>query len=41
MTLYVGIDVAKSFHVAAIVDEEGLVLHTLRVDNNATGYQRL
>lgn len=41
MALYVGIDVAKSFHVAAIVDEEGLVLDTLRVDNDAAGYARL
>jgi len=41
MTLYVGIDVAKSFHVVAIVDEEGLVLHTLHVENDATGYGHL
>jgi transposase len=39
MTCYVGIDVAKHFHVAAVVDEEGQVLHTLRFDNNLAGYQ--
>jgi transposase len=41
MTLYVGIDVAKAFHVAAIVDEDGLIVHTLRLDNDTTGYQQL
>ncbi|MGQ9526137.1 MAG: IS110 family transposase [Armatimonadota bacterium] len=41
MTLYVGIDVAKRFHVAALVGEDGAVLHILRFANDATGYQRL
>lgn len=41
MTLYVGIDVAKRFHVAALVGEDGAVLNILRFDNDATGYQSL
>lgn len=41
MALYVGIDVAKRFHVAALVDEAGTLLHTLRFDNDATGYRHL
>jgi transposase len=41
MTLYVGIDVAKRFHMAALVGEDGEVLHTLRFDNDAAGYARL
>lgn len=41
MTLYVGIDVAKRFHVAALVDDEGDVLRTLCFDNDASGYARL
>jgi transposase len=41
MCLYVGIDVAKRFHVAAWVSEEGSVLHTLRFTNDATGYAQL
>jgi transposase len=41
MTLYVGIDVAKRFQVAALVGADGEVLHTLRFDNDAAGYARL
>jgi transposase len=40
MGCYVGVDVAKHFHVAAIVDEVGQVLRTLHFDNNLTGFQR-
>ena len=40
MGCYVGIDVAKHFHVAAIVDEAGQVLRTLHFDNNLTRFQR-
>jgi len=38
MPLYVGIDVAKRFHVAALVDEGGIALHLFRFENDATGY---
>jgi transposase len=41
MTLYVGIDVAKHFHVVAVVDPEGEVLHTRRIENDAAGYSGL
>lgn len=41
MTLYVGIDVAKYFHVVAVVDPDGAVLHTRRINNDAPGYSQL
>jgi transposase len=41
MTFYLGIDVAKRFHVAALAGEDGDVLHILRFDNDADGYQSL
>ena len=41
MTLYVGIDVAKRFHVAALVGDDGAVLQRRRFDNAAAGYARL
>lgn len=41
MTLYVGIDVAKRFHVAALAGEDGAVLGVLRFDNDASGYHSL
>jgi transposase len=41
MRCYVGIDVAKSFHVAALVDTEGEVIRTVRFDNDAAGYAEL
>lgn len=39
MTIYIGIDVAKRFHIAALVDEDGQPITQLRFDNNASGYQ--
>lgn len=41
MILYVGIDVAKQFHLVAVVNQAGTLLETLRIDNNATGYTQL
>ncbi len=41
MSIYVGIDVAKRFHVAALVDAAGEVVTTLRFTNDAAGYERL
>lgn len=41
MTLYLGIDIAKHFHVAALVNDAGTVLKTLRFSNAATGYHTL
>lgn len=41
MTLYVGIDVAKHFHLVAVIDPDGEVLHTRRIDNDAAGYAGL
>lgn len=41
MTLYIGIDVAKRFHVAALVGGDGAVLQVVRFDNDAAGYQLL
>lgn len=41
MTLYIGIDVAKRFHVAALVGDDGAVLQVVRFDNDAAGYQLL
>lgn len=41
MTIYVGIDVAKRFHVAALVSEDGSVLLTFRFDNDQPGYLQL
>ncbi len=40
MTIYIGIDVAKRFHVAALVDDSGRLITHLCFDNNATGYQQ-
>lgn len=40
MTIYIGIDIAKHFHVTALVDDNGQLITQLRFDNNATGYQR-
>lgn len=39
MSIYIGIDVAKSFHVACAINSQGRVLTQFRFDNDATGFQ--
>lgn len=39
MALSIGIDVAKTFHVACVLNSQGQVLTRLRLDNDAAGFQ--
>ncbi len=41
MSIYVGIDVGKFFHVAYCLDERGNRLGTLKFDNDRTGFTEL
>jgi transposase len=41
MTLYIGIDVAKTFHIACFINSQGQRVAQLRFDNDATGFHQL
>lgn len=41
MNIYIGIDVAKTFHVACATDSQGEVLTQLRFENDSVGFQGL
>ena len=41
MTLYIGIDVAKTFHIACLIDSQGQRVAQLRFDNDAAGFHQL
>jgi len=39
MTIYIGIDAAKTFHVACAINSQGQVLTRFRFENDAAGFQ--
>lgn len=39
MNIYIGIDVAKTFHIARVINSQGQVLAQLRFDNDAAGFE--
>ena len=41
MTLYIGIDVAKTFHIACVINAQGQMMAQLRFDNDAAGFHQL
>jgi transposase len=41
MTLYIGIDVAKAFHIACFINSQGQMVAQLRFDNDAAGFHEL
>jgi transposase len=41
MTVYVGIDIAKELHFAAIMDHDGVLSNPFAFENNAQGFQTL